>query len=176
MADAQVPIALAVPMFIIFFIFGATEELGWSGYAIDRLLTRWTALGAAVFLGISWQLFHLIPLLEAPHSASWVIFQILGMLPLRILLVWLYLNGGRSVFLAIVFHAMSNVAEFLFPNFGSYYNPTFSFVLFALAAMAAITLWGPRTLAQYRFTQKRAHEMKAGPGELTKEPHDRIRE
>jgi hypothetical protein len=37
---------------------------------------------------------------------------------LRVIMAWLYLGSGRSVFIAILFHAMSNMSEFLFPNYG----------------------------------------------------------
>ena len=36
---------------------------------------------------------------------------------------WIYANGGRSLFLAVLFHAMINTSYNLFPNAGSPYNP-----------------------------------------------------
>ncbi|MCE9524274.1 MAG: CPBP family intramembrane metalloprotease, partial [Alphaproteobacteria bacterium] len=67
------------------------------------------------------------------------------------LIVWIYVNAGRSVFAAIVFHAMSNVSEFLFPNYGSHYDPFYAAIVLGTVAAAVTFLWGPRTLAHIRY-------------------------
>jgi hypothetical protein len=43
---------------------------------------------------------------------------------LRVVMGWMYAHGGRSLFLAIVLHAMDNTCWKLFPNNGSHFNPT----------------------------------------------------
>ncbi len=73
---------------------------------------------------------------------------------LRVATVWIYVNGGRSVFLAALFHAMCNVAYFLFPNFGSHYDPAYTFPVLAAACTGVVLLWGPATLAGFRFARK----------------------
>ncbi|MEX2248241.1 MAG: hypothetical protein WD671_01295, partial [Parvibaculum sp.] len=67
--------------------------------------------------------------------------------------VWLYVNGGRSVFIAALFHAMSNVAFFLYPVYGSHYDPVSTFVILGIAVAAIVWFWGPQTLAQFRFAR-----------------------
>jgi len=42
---------------------------------------------------------------------------------MRVVMGWMYAYGGRSLFTAIVFHAMINASFSLFPNEGSYYDP-----------------------------------------------------
>jgi len=56
-------------------------------------------------------------------------------------------NGGRSVFIAALFHAMSNVAFFMFPNYGSHYDPAYFFWIVA-AAVGAILLLGGSSLTR----------------------------
>jgi membrane protease YdiL (CAAX protease family) len=68
----------------------------------------------------------------------------------RILIVWIYNNAGKSVFAAILFHAMSNLGWQMFPNHGSHYDPRITGLILAFAAAVVTALWGPRTLARYR--------------------------
>jgi hypothetical protein len=55
---------------------------------------------------------------------------------MRVVMGWIYAYGGRSLFLATVFHAMINTSFTLFPNGGSHYNP--SVTAAALIVMAAL--------------------------------------
>ena len=62
--------------------------------------------------------------------------------------MWLFENTGKSVFVAVLFHAMINVSWVLFPNSGSYYDPFVRFVILTLAVGMILFLWGPATLAR----------------------------
>lgn len=149
--DLQFPL-LALPVFLVLFLVAATgEEVGWSGYATDRLQARRSALKASVIIGTVWAIWHIVPFMQAHRSPNWILWQCLGMIPFRMLIVWLYNNSGKSVFAATVFHAMSNPSQFLFPNYGSHYDPFFAWVMLALAAGLVLFLWGPETLARYRY-------------------------
>jgi hypothetical protein len=68
----------------------------------------------------------------------------------RVLIVWIYNNTGKSVFAAILYHDINNVSSFLFPNYGSHYDPRITGLITALAAAIVTVVWGPRTLARYR--------------------------
>ena len=140
----------AVGLFLGFIVGGAGEELGWSGYTIDRLQRRWTALQASVLVGLVWAAWHIIPLLQAHRRWSWIAGWCLSTVALRILIVWVYNNTDKSVFGAILFHAMSNVGWQLFPNQGSHYDPRVTGPILAVAAAVVTVVWGPRTLARYR--------------------------
>jgi uncharacterized protein len=152
----QFPI-LMVPIFFFGFFIGAIgEELGWQGYAIDRLQARWNALESSIILGLVWAIWHLIPFLQTNHNSRWVAWQCVTTILARIIIVWLYNNAGRSVFIAILFHAMLNVSEFLFPNYGSHYDPLIASVIMALTAGIVLFLWGPQTLARFRYARDQA--------------------
>jgi uncharacterized protein len=142
-------VSAALVMLVAFFVPALAEELGWSGYAIDRMQHRWNALAASILLGSVWAAWHIVPFFQAHRSAAWIAWQCLFTVGARVLLVWIYNNTGKSVFAATVCHAMSNVSIFL-PNYGSYYDPRFS-GLFAIFGAAIVTvIWGPRTLARRR--------------------------
>lgn len=46
---------------------------------------------------------------------------------------------------------MINVSFALFPNYGSHYDPDVAGPITAIAALIVIFLWGPKTLARYRY-------------------------
>jgi len=141
---------IVLPVFLVaFFAAGLGEELGWDGFAFDRMQGRWSALTAALIIGAFWAAWHLIPYFQLDRSAEWVAWHCGVTLLLRIVTVWLYVNGGRSVFIAALFHAMSNVAFFMFPNYGSHYDPAYFFWIVA-AAVGAILLLGGSSLTRAR--------------------------
>ncbi|MDD5702876.1 MAG: CPBP family intramembrane metalloprotease [Dehalococcoidales bacterium] len=159
LASIQVPdlqfSLLELPVyFVIFFISAICEEVGWTGYAIDRLQSYWrNALLAGMFLGVVWALWHIIPWLPG-HGPAWIAGQAANTVLKRVLIVWLYNNTGKSLFAAVSFHTMANISELvLFPVYGSHYNPVITFFIMAIVNIAVVFLWGSRTLARYRFRE-----------------------
>ena len=80
----------------------------------------------------------------------WIAWQCLNVVAQRVLQVWLYNNTGKSVFAAVLFHAMVNLSWQLFPNNGSHYDPRFTGLISAFLAVAVAVVWGPRTLTGNR--------------------------
>lgn len=106
------------------------------------------ALAASTMLGLVWAALHYIPLLQVGRSAAWIAWGSLGTVAMRVVMVWLYNNTGRSVFAVTLFHAMSNLAWQLFPVQGSYFDPRIHGLIFAVIAAAVAIIWGPRTLSR----------------------------
>jgi len=146
----QFTVLAALAVFLAFFVAALDEELGWSGYVIDPMQDRWNALRASILLGLVWAAWHIVPYLQAHRSLAWIAWQCLFTVAARVLLVWLYNNTGKSVFAAAVCHAMLNVSIFLFPIYGSYYDPRVAGLITTFAAVLVTVGWGPRTLARYR--------------------------
>ncbi len=130
-----------VPLLAVFFTAALGEEMGWTGYATEPLLRRRGVLTGGVLLGSVWVAFHVVPLLQMGRSIEWIAWWSLGTLCLRVIMVWLYVRAGDSVFAASVFHAMINVSWQLFPIDGSFYDPrTFSLVTAALGVLLGVSL------------------------------------
>jgi uncharacterized protein len=135
-------------LFVMFFVGALGEELGWSGYVIDLLQARWSALGASLLLGVVWASWHIVPYMQAGRSAGWIAWQVFASVALRVLMVWLYNNTGHSVFAATMLHATYNVSWQLFPVSGSHYGPRITGLIFAGTAALVVIIWGPQTFTR----------------------------
>jgi len=85
-----------------------SEEIGWRGYALERLQTRWNALTSSLIVGLVWALWHLplFMMVGASVRESGVPFIsfLIQMMASSILYTWLYNNTKQSLWLAILLH------------------------------------------------------------------------
>ena len=143
---------LAVPVaFLAFFLFALFEEVGWMGYAFDPMQERWRALIASLILGIIWAAWHIPLYIFAGLDPLWIAGQLISLIGIRTLIVWIYNNTGKSVFAAILFHAVYNVCTIMITSFYTSLGHLVTSIFIIFTAVMVVFLWGPETLAQYRF-------------------------
>ena len=134
-----------VPLMIsVYFVGAVFEEIGWTGYATSRMAPQFGVVLTGLLIGIVWAAWHVIPWwLGQGHAVAWVIGQSALTVLMRIVMVWIYSQGGQSLFTIIVFHAMINTSYSVFPNNGSHYNPTVVLLPMVLL-VAIIAFWSRR--------------------------------
>ncbi len=91
------------------------EEIGWRGFALDRLLNRWSGSTAGIIIGIIWGVWHL-PLFFISGSMYyewgfgtglfWLF--LLRMTALSVIMTLVYVHTNRSILSAILLHFMFN--------------------------------------------------------------------
>lgn len=155
--NLHIPIDTMPLLFVFFFLGAIAEEVGYMGYAADPMLQRWNALSAALLIGLPWAIWHYPSIIKQGHDATWIAWGTLGTIAVRVLIVWIYNNTGKSLFACILFHTLFNVGRPLFPK-DKTHNPLvdYPYVHYSIIAIiAAITvfLWGSKTLARYRFSK-----------------------
>jgi membrane protease YdiL (CAAX protease family) len=128
------------------------EEVGWVGYAGEPLQQRWGVLGASVIIGVAWAAWHWLPWYRNFGSIGFLFWMTVLDVLLRLLIFWLYNNTRQSIFITAVFHASFNVAYRIFPNEGGAFDPFATVLVLAACALVVLWVWGPRTLASYRFS------------------------
>ena len=102
--------------FLGFTLFGALvggffEEIGWTGFAIPRMLKRLNVFKTGLFLGLIWGAWHfLVNFWGSANSAGVVplaLFLFVALfsflLPYRILMVWVY-DHTKSLLISILMH------------------------------------------------------------------------
>jgi membrane protease YdiL (CAAX protease family) len=88
------------------------EETGWRGFALPRLLTKFSPLTAALILGVIWGVWHtpaffLSGLSQSGLNYGWFVS---GSTSLTVFMTWIYVNSNRNYLVAgFVPHAMSNL-------------------------------------------------------------------
>src|SRR5512134_1493342 len=136
------------------------EELGLTGYAVDRLQQRYSALVSGIFIGLVQAGYH-IPsfIISGYYSADWIFWHAIYIIVGRVLYVWVYNNSGKSLFSMALMHSTFGVFWILFPATDNlqkatpYYDPRIA-ALVAMSYVAIVTLlWGSKTLAHYRFAR-----------------------
>jgi membrane protease YdiL (CAAX protease family) len=101
---------MVVGMVVIGIITGpSSEELGWRGFALERLQSRWLPLVSGLILAPLWWGWHL-PLFFVSGTTQYAwgfgtpsfwLF-LMGIVPLSILLTWVYNHDGRSILAAVL--------------------------------------------------------------------------
>ena len=118
------PGILGVALIAGSYLFGAVaEELGWTGYALPRLLELTGEVRSGLILGVFWAAWHVIPYLQAGNGARWIVGQCLFSIALRMLLVRLSVGARLSIWPAVIGHATYNLAWSLSPDGGAGYDP-----------------------------------------------------
>jgi len=131
------------------------EELGWRGYALERLQARSTALRASLILGAMWGLYHL-PLFYMRgtyHAAQgpwslWFWLFLTQVIPVTVVFTWIFNNTRRSTLAAILFHFMINLTAQL-ANLTERTNVIVT-VLWVIAAGAVVSIFGAARLRRAR--------------------------
>ncbi|MGB4596020.1 MAG: CPBP family glutamic-type intramembrane protease [Anaerolineaceae bacterium] len=150
--------AMTPVIFLAFFFAAAGEELGYTAYAIDPMQDRWGALNACLVMGFIHAIWHYPSMIELGQTLPLMAWGTLFTVGIRILTVWLYNNTGKSVFVAILFHAISNTARSIFPGGRPAFelgNAAIGYSIVVVTALIVVYLWKSKTLSQYRFTDNR---------------------
>lgn len=129
------------------------EEFGWRGYALPRLLPRFSALNAGILLGIVWWLWHL-PLVFIPGRFMAGTLPLFGLLLpeivlMSILFTWIYNNTGGSLLAALLFHTTMNWSIWvLLPSMQvTAWIIGLSIVLLLIVVGIVLWRWGAKHLA-----------------------------
>lgn len=153
LASGMAPLAALPLVLSFFFVLAAGEEAGWIGYAFEPMQARYGALRAALGLGAVWALWHVPFFIFMMPGVIVFSAQVATLVSTRVLIAWAYNNAGKSLFAATLFHAAGNAWLVTLPDTTTTgtLGPAIYCGLVLLAAVAVTLLWGPKTLARYRF-------------------------
>jgi hypothetical protein len=153
--EVEIPFLKNAVISVAFFILATGEEVGWSGYAVDTLQERWSALTTAITIGLVWAIGHYPSIIQQGGDFILILWATLGTVAMRILIVWLYNNTGKSVFVCILFHTIANIGRILFLKDQTHNPlvdyPDIHYSIIVIAAVIVIFLWGSKTLARYTY-------------------------
>ena len=130
-----------------------SEEIGWRGYALGRLQTRWNTLTSSLIIGLIWALWHLPLFLMVGTSQHELglpfISFLVGFLANSVFYTSLYNNTRQSLWSAILFHWLFTYAAQVVSS-GVTRSPLYNWLEYLpYVTMAAIVvlIWKPQTLS-----------------------------
>ena len=152
--DPLFPVFAAPILLVLFFIFALFEEVSWMGYAFGPMENRWHALKASLILGLIWAIWHLPLYILAGQEPLWIAGQFISLIAIRILIVWIFNNTQKSVFAAILFHAVYNVCTITITSFYTGTGHLITSILILITTIAVILLWDADTLTKFKFGKR----------------------
>ena len=125
-----------------------SEELGWRGVGLDRMLARWSPLAASLITAPFWVVWH-APLffMEGTSQYSWGLgtvdfwFYVASVVPLSVLETWSAVKNRRSILAAILLHFTYNFTiSLIFPMSTRVFGLTA--LLLTVAAVGVVLVTG----------------------------------
>jgi membrane protease YdiL (CAAX protease family) len=144
------PAVILIGLILVNLVRGFGEETGWRGFALPRLQTRWSAWTSSLVLGLVWALWHFHPA-NISILGKFPVLYVLIVIPATIIFTWLYNNTDGSLLIAIVFHMMLDVAEYIVPlglYEGDIIKLTINAIMNWIMAILLITLFGWKYLSR----------------------------
>jgi len=113
--SAEFPSLWLIGVFLVHCLsFGVGEEVGWRGFLLPRLQSKYKALAATLFLSAFWAVWHIPAFFYRPGYSSMgpadIVGWFLSLLTGAILLTWLYNSTRGSIFVVAIFHGSVDVA------------------------------------------------------------------
>jgi membrane protease YdiL (CAAX protease family) len=109
------PWTIPLASFISFMSGPWSEEFGWRGYALDRIISPFGVIAGTILLGFIWGVWHL-PLFFMPETwhgqigfgltGFWMF--LLRSIGLALVMTWVYLGTNRSILSGMLMHFTSN--------------------------------------------------------------------
>ena len=133
-----------------------SEEIGWRGYALDRLQSKWNALVSSLMVGLVWGLWH-GPLFymmgTSQHELAMPFIGFVGgIMTVSILYTWLHNNTHGSIWTAIFFHWVSTYFLQVVAS-GVTRGPLYNWVeylSYCVVALIVVMIWKPHKLMSER--------------------------
>ncbi len=135
-----------------------SEEIGWRGYALGRLQTRWNALTSSLIVGLVWAFWHLPLFMMVGTSQHELgipfIGFLVGLMANSIIYTWLYNSTKQSLWSAILFHWLYTYSAQVLSSGvtrSSLYN-WLEYLPYVIMAVVVVLIWRPQTLSKSQKT------------------------
>ena len=141
-----------------------SEEIGWRGYALERLQTRWNALTSSLIVGLVWALWHLplFMMVGTSYHESGVPFIsfLIILMASSILYTWLYNNTQQSLWSAILLHWLYTYAAQVLSS-GVTRSPLYywlEYLPYVVMAFVVVLIWKPHSVSSSSSSLSYRHE------------------
>jgi membrane protease YdiL (CAAX protease family) len=135
------------------------EEAGWRGFALPRLLRKYSPMSAGIILGIVWDFWHLPLWIIDGSSSPYCLFFSIGIISLSVLMTWIFRKTATSLVPMTIIHFSYNVSLSLIGPQGMSLGPIFPLtaIVATLCFLAVIVVWvagGLRAGSDYAISKQ----------------------
>lgn len=119
------------------------EEIGWRGFALPRLASRFGLGSASILLGVIWALWHL-PLFfvrEADTYGQSFFLYTLQVTAISVAMAWLYQRTNGSLLLTMLMHSAINQSKGIVPSGVPGATNSFTFSASIVGWLTVAVLW-----------------------------------
>jgi CAAX protease family protein len=141
------PLTIPLVAFISFMSGPWSEEFGWRGYALDRIISPFGLLTGTIVLGFIWGIWHL-PLFFMPDTwhgqigfgltGFWMF--ILRSIGLALLMTWVYVQTDRSILSGMFIHFTSNFTSQLIAPTSARFEVVEAIILFLVGITVCLLM------------------------------------
>jgi len=140
---ATIPAAFATA-----FIMNIWEEIGWRGFLLEKIMTRYSLFLSSLAVGIVWGLWHISYFLHnaSQNSLQFILVAIFWMVCSSFIYSYIYVSSKRSILAVGIFHAFSNTLQSVVINSELDFTKYFYYLTIAVALSAIFFLIWQRKL------------------------------
>ena len=163
------------------FLAGFFEEIGWTGFALPRLQSRYSPLASGLILGVLWAFWHVMADFWGNNAAfglywlpTFIVYWLMPLTAYRILMVWVYQNSSSLPLMQIMHAFYSGTLGVVGPitsvEDGLLWKALFAAVLWVMLTIVIVRYGGNLTKSYVKNDQvvERDNEMAltANPGKV----------
>jgi membrane protease YdiL (CAAX protease family) len=106
-------LAIIPSAFATAFIMNIWEEIGWRGFLLEKIMTRYSLFLSSLVVGILWGLWHIAYFLNtaSQNSMQFILVAIFWMVSSSFIYSYIYIRSKRSILAVGIFHAFSNTLQ-----------------------------------------------------------------
>ena len=145
----SVSILTTIPtVFATCFIMNIWEEIGWRGFLLEKLMTRYSMFLSSLAVGILWGLWHIPYFLNtaSQNSVQFISVAIFWIVCSSFIYSYIFVKSNRSVLAVGIFHAFSNTLQSVVINSELDFTSYIYYLMIAVALFAIFFLIWQRKL------------------------------
>lgn len=144
------PLTIPLTAFISFMSGPWSEEFGWRGYALDRIINSLGVLRGSIILGVIWGVWHLPLFFMSGNWHSEIGLGLTGFWTfilrsagLGLIITWVYLRTNRSILSGMLMHFASNFSGQLLAPSSTRFEVVSMSIMLALGLALCVSLKVP---------------------------------
>ena len=120
---------------VVVYLFAFLEEVGWRGFAVHRLVSRWSPFAALLMTGVPWSIIHIFFYLNQNAGPGTLAQVFLLNFALSTMITWVYLRSKHNVWIGVILHGSQSLLSILNTNIPPDVSLPYSVIAYSIIAL-----------------------------------------